>query len=549
MEILTNSTDARMKILADGAKYDVSCSSSNSSRSAKSGSLGACHIAGLCHSFTSDGRCVSLLKLLMTNKCEFDCLYCANRRSADVPRASMTPREICEIVDGFYRRNYIEGLFLSSAVEKSPDATMQRLVETVIMLRTEYNFRAYIHVKAIPGASPHLIALAAEYADRMSVNIELPTEISLNSLAPQKKKNMILSPMSQLAKIVRSNDENYRGISVSHTPQFSTDKNDKAVSLSHTPQFSIDENISRIPTQFPNAEKDKNINTPQFSADKNIPNISEFTNTKKDKDINISQFQIDKNIPNIPQSTNMNTDENSLIPHTPQLSTVDKNTIPQFSTAENNSKKIERSKYPQKKLPAGQTTQMIVGATEDSDGQILRLTEGLYRGYGLKRVYFSAYIPINENSRLPSLPPNLRRENRLYQADWLLRFYGFSADEIAPAGANLDLDLDPKLDWALKNIGKFPVEINTASYETLLRVPGIGVRNAYRITLARRHSTLTFDALKKMRVCLPKAVNFITAAGKFFGISDPAQIRAAATKSIISTAEKGIQTSIFDLLS
>jgi predicted DNA-binding helix-hairpin-helix protein len=191
---------------------------------------------------------------------------------------------------------------------------------------------------------------------------------------------------------------------------------------------------------------------------------------------------------------------------------------------------------------------MIVGATDDSDGQILRLTEGLYRGYGLKRVYYSAYTPVNENSRLPALPPNLRRENRLYQADWLLRFYGFSADEIAPAGVNLDLEIDPKLDWALKNIGKFPVEINTASYETLLRVPGIGVRNAYRITLARRHSALTLDALKKMRVCLPKAVNFITAAGKFFGVCDPKQIRAAAAKSIISNAEKGIQTSIFDLL-
>ena len=376
-----------MRILVEGAKYDVSCSSSGSPRGTVKGDLGNCAIAGICHSFTRDGRCISLLKLLMTNKCEFDCAYCINRRSNDVPRASLSPKEICDIVEGFYRRNYIEGLFLSSAVEGSPDRTMQRIIETLIMLRGSYKFRGYVHVKAIPGASAHLIDLAARYADRMSVNIELPSEKSLKLLAPQKKKDMIVSPMRRLADI--------------------------------------------------------------FAKEQ-----------------------------------------------------------------------AEKGKYRAEILPAGQTTQMIIGASDDRDGQIIRLTQALYNNYGLKRVYYSAYTPVNESSLLPSVPPDLRRENRLYQADWLLRFYGFTAEELIPPSLDFATDVDPKCDWALRNIDKFPLEINTASYEMLLRVPGIGTKNAYRIVRARSQSRLTFDSLKRMRVNLTRAVYFITADGKYMGIGD-----------------------------
>ena len=386
-----------MRILVDGAKYDVSCSSSNSPRGAVKGSLGNCAVSGICHSFTRDGRCVSLLKLLMTNKCEFDCVYCVNRRSNDVPRASLTPSEICDVVIGFYRRNYIEGLFLSSAVEKSPDFTMQKIIETLIMLSEKHKFRGYVHEKAIPGAASHLIDLAARYADRMSVNIELPSENSLRLLAPQKKKEMIVSPMRRLANLYETEQR-------------------------------------------------------------------------------------------------------------------------------------EKGKWRAEILPAGQTTQMIIGASDDTDGRIIRLTQALYRNYGLKRVYYSAYSPVNESSLLPSVPPDLRRENRLYQADWLLRFYGFEAEELLPPSGLFPTDVDPKCDWALRNIDKFPLEINTASYEMLLRVPGIGTTNAYRIVRARKQGRLTFDSLRRMRVNMTRAVYFITADGKYMGIGDkPDLIRLKLT--------------------
>ncbi|MDR2635042.1 MAG: putative DNA modification/repair radical SAM protein [Clostridiales bacterium] len=406
----------RLEVLTDGAKYDVSCSSSGSDRGAKKGFLGKCNIAGICHSFSADGRCISLLKLLMTNHCEYDCAYCINRRSNDIPRARLEPREICELTENFYRRNYIEGLFLSSAVERSPDYTMQKLIDTLVMLRTEYKYRGYIHVKTIPGASAHLIDEASRYADRMSVNIELPSENSLKLLAPQKKRESITSPMKQLALI--------------------TD--------------------AREPGR------------------------------------------------------------------------------------------------PARRIPAGQTTQMIIGATPDADGQIIRLSQALYDGFRMKRVYYSAYTPVNENINLPALPPDLRRENRLYQADWLLRFYNFSAEELIAPGDNFALDVDPKTAWALRNIDKFPVEINTAPYETLLRVPGIGVRNAYRITQARKFSTLTFDSLKKMRVVLPRAEYFITAAGEYRGLyaDDPEKIRVCLTDGnkllLEAKSEKYEQLSMFD---
>lgn len=372
----------RLEILTDSAKYDVSCSSSGSKRQNVKGGLGNASIGGICHSFTPDGRCISLLKILMSNKCAYDCQYCVNRRSNDVPRTSATPDEICELTAAFYKRNYIEGLFLSSAVEYSPDRTMERLLETVIKLRKQYCFNGYIHLKGIPGADPLLIERAGMYADRMSFNIELPGESSLKLLAPQKNKAAIVKPMRQL------------------------------------------------------------------------------------------------------------------------------------------SSGILREKYPKRSrfLPAGQTTQMIVGASRETDGQILRLSESLYDAFSLKRVYFSSYVPVNfKNAFLPVQSAGLLREHRLYQADWLLRFYGFSAAEIVGENGNLAEEYDPKCAWAIRHMEQFPVEVNAAPVETLVRVPGIGIKSAYRIREARRYTRLTFEDLKKMRVVMKRARHFITAGGKFYG--------------------------------
>ncbi len=383
--------EKRLKILTESAKYDVSCSSSGSKRANTKNGLGNASFCGICHSFTSDGRCVSLLKILMSNKCAYDCQYCVNRRSNDVPRASATPDEICTLVMEFYKRNYIEGLFLSSAVERSPDRTMELLLETVIKLRRQYCFNGYIHLKGIPNADPLLIERAGAYADRMSFNVELPSERSLKLLAPQKSKAAIIKPMRML-------------------------------------------------------------------------------------------------------------------------------------TADIAHKRAERSKF----LPAGQTTQMIVGASPETDGQILRLTEGLYDTYRLKRVYYSSYVPVNfKNANLPAVNAKLLREHRLYQADWLLRFYGFTAGEIVGEDGFLEEEYDPKCAWALRHMDKFPVEVNAAPVETLVRVPGIGIRTAYRIREARKYTRLGYEDLKKMRVVLKRARHFITAGGKFYGEENYGRLRGA----------------------
>ncbi len=386
---------AKLGILADAAKYDASCASSGAPKRNSRGAdgLGATNGMGICHSYTPDGRCVSLLKVLLTNFCLYDCQYCVNRRSSDVPRASLTPDEICALVISFYKRNYIEGLFLSSAVEHSPNRTMEALCDTVIKLRKVYGFNGYIHLKGIPNADNALIKRAAHYVDRMSMNIELPSESSLKLLAPQKTKESIVSPMRMLARSY------------------------------------LEEKESRM-----------------------------------------------------------------------------KKTI----------------------IPAGQTTQMIIGASPDRDGTIMRLTQNLYRIFGLKRVYYSAYVPVGNPKMLPAVPVNTLREHRLYQADWLLRFYGFDIEELVPADSDLPSDIDPKCAWALHNIGKFPVEINTAPLEALLRVPGIGMRSAERIMRARKHARLTFEDLKRMRVVLKRAVHFITCGGKYMGLPQkPEAIRPA----------------------
>ncbi len=375
----------KLTILADSAKYDVACTSSGSSRGNAAGGIGSCYAPGCCHAFTADGRCISLLKVLLTNYCAYDCSYCVNRRSNDLPRAAFTPQELAELTIEFYRRNYIEGLFLSSAVWGSPDATTERMIETLRLLREDYRFNGYIHAKTIPGTSPELVQRLGYLADRLSVNVELPSENSLRLLAPDKGRKAIFRPMGQIAATAKAN------------------RQELAV-YRHTPQFA----------------------------------------------------------------------------------------------------------------PAGQSTQMIVGASPESDFQILRLSESLYNKYNMKRVFFSAYIPVAEDSRLPSTDtkPPLLREHRLYQADWLLRFYNFRADEILDeAHPNFNPYLDPKCCWAINHLEQFPVDVNRASYEMLLRVPGVGVKSAKRICAARRQSRLGLDELKRMGVVLKRAQYFIVCRG------------------------------------
>ena len=373
----------RLEILTESAKYDVSCSSSGSKRVNENRGLGNGSVGGICHSFTPDGRCISLLKILMSNDCVYDCEYCPNRRSADVPRASITPDEICELVINFYKRNYIEGLFLSSAVFGSPDRTMELLCETVIKLRKLYNFNGYIHLKGIPHADEALVFKAARIVDRMSYNVELPSEKSLKLLAPQKTKQSLLLPMKGLRDAIVYDKEN----------------------------------------------------------------------------------------------------------------------------------KVRRGRV----LPAGQTTQMIIGASPETDGQILKLTQSLYRNMGLRRVYYSSYVPVVQSRQRPAVGAGLLREHRLYQADWLLRFYGFDVEEILDENENLSPEYDPKCAWALRNMQLFPVEINTAPLAALLRVPGIGAKSAYKIIEARKFCKLDFDNLAKLRIVLKRAKHFITCKGKFYG--------------------------------
>lgn len=376
----------KLKILSDAAKFDVSCSSSGVSRKGNGRDMGNCISAGICHSFAADGRCISLLKILLSNECIYDCKYCLNRRSNDVPRATFIPDEVCELTMNFYRRNYIEGLFLSSGIIGTPNQTMEMIWQVVYKLRNVYHFRGYIHVKGIPGADPVLIQKTGYLADRMSVNLELPTADGLKKLAPNKHRKNILTPMRQIQQGIRQG------------------RNEVAI-YRHAPDF----------------------------------------------------------------------------------------------------------------VPAGQSTQMIVGATPESDYQIMAVAQGLYDNFELKRVFYSAYVSINEDKELPALHTGtpLLREHRLYQADWLMRFYQFRAEELLnEKRPNFNILLDPKCDWALQHLEQFPVEINRADYHTLLRVPGIGVNSARRICGARKTARLGFEDLKKMGVVLKRALYFITCSGK-----------------------------------
>lgn len=378
----------KLRILADAAKYDAACTSSGVDR--KNGSMGTGNAVacGICHSFSADGRCISLLKILLTNDCCYDCVYCVNRVGNDTERATFSPDEVCTLTMGFYRRNYIEGLFLSSAVYRNSSYTMELIYETVLRLRTVYHFHGYIHVKAIPGADPQLIQQTGFLVDRMSCNLELPTAEGLRSLAPNKPRRQLLKPMRQI------------------------------------------------------------------------------------------QQQI----------------------------TVSKHEVALY-------------RHAQPFVPAGQSTQMIIGATGESDYQIMSVSEALYGRFKMKRVFYSAYVGVNEDSRLPAVGtmPPLLREHRLYQADWLIRFYGFKAAELlSKRQPNFNLLLDPKCDWAVRHLETFPVEVMTADYYQLLRVPGLGVNSARRICRARRYGGLRFEDLKKMGVVLKRAMYFITCQGRVY---------------------------------
>ena len=412
--------EKKLEILSDAAKYDVACTSSGVERKGSQEGMGNATHCGICHSFAADGRCISLLKVLMTNECIYDCKYCINRRSNDTVRTSFTPQELCGLTIQFYRRNYIEGLFLSSGIRRSPDETMEQIYRVLFLLRRQYHFNGYIHVKGIPGASAELVQAVGYLADRMSLNLELPTAQGLQKLAPGKTREKILTPMRQIQNGIRE-------------------------------QKLLLTDGGRI------AKKPDNGSSLYLPGD--------------------GQILCEKS------SYSVST----------------------------------RSGKQERFVPAGQSTQMIVGATQENDYQILTIAESLYRKFELKRVFYSAYVALNEDKDLPQVgtKPPLLREHRLYQADFLLRFYGFAAKELlSEEKPNFNVYLDPKCDWAIRHLEYFPVEINRAGYEMLLRVPGIGVKSAQRIMRARRSAKLDFDQLKRIGVVLNRAHYFITCNGK-----------------------------------
>ena len=463
------SIEQKLAILSDAVKYDVACTSSGMQREGKQGELGNSVAAGICHSFSADGRCISLLKVLFTNECIFDCKYCINRSSNDVPRASFTPKELCELTIGFYKRNYIEGLFLSSGILHTPDYTMELICQTLRMLREEYHFRGYIHCKAIPGANPLLIEYAGWYADRMSVNLELPTNEGLRSLAPHKTRKNILGPMRQIqAGIAESRQElGFRG--GNHSAFYFTKK--KAEYLGVEGRFFQTERL----------EAGGMTETPAL--------VTKESAGASGTDRELHPVETIK--AGHPYSGG------SLA----LLESVGRPTGRGFAAA-------------------GQSTQMIIGATPETDYQLVSVAEALYQKFDLKRVFYSAFVKVNEDSLLPDLPggPPLLREHRLYQADWLLRYYGFAAGELlTEKRPNFNAVLDPKCDWAVHHMELFPVEVLKADYFLLLRVPGIGPKSAKRIVEARRSGSLSFEDLKKIGVVLKRAQYFITCGGQTLG--------------------------------
>ena len=430
----------KLAILADAAKYDVACTSSGVDRHSRPGQLGNTAACGICHTFASDGRCISLLKILFTNECIHDCKYCLNRCSNDIPRATFTPEEVCTLTVEFYRRNYIEGLFLSSGIVQSADYTMEQICLTLKMLREEYHFNGYIHCKSIPGASPEWVEEAGWYADRMSVNLELPTAEGLRQLAPGKTRKTILTPMRQIQSGVAESRDLLGMKGGNQSAYWYTQK--------------------RLGRRLPSSDL-----TAALKGSSKKESISALSR----------------------------------------------------SAGETSLATWRRRDTSRGFVPSGQSTQMIIGATGESDYEIMAVTEALYQNFDLKRVFYSAFINVNQDPAMTqaSLTPPLRREHRLYQADFLLRFYGFQAKELLTEKRPFfNTSLDPKCDWALGHLEQFPVEITRADYQTLLRVPGIGTKSARRILQARRTGSISFSSLKTMGVVLKRAIYFITCHGK-----------------------------------
>lgn len=456
-------TMEKLTILSDAAKYDVACTSSGVDKKNNGQGIGNAAACGICHSFSADGRCISLLKILFTNECIFDCKYCINRASNDVVRATFTPEEVCSLTMEFYRRNYIEGLFLSSGIVESPDNTMKLLCETVMLLREKYHFGGYIHLKGIPGASPELIEAAGWYADRMSVNLELPTAEGLKSLAPHKNRKNILTPIRQIQNGIIDNRNQYAiGKAQGYGLHQGNDLNND-YHLHQGAGFRRGDATSQRLGISQGYEASRNLILSESDLNLESPTKKEIITDVRGMD---------------------------------------------FAVATNNKPKF---------VPAGQSTQMIIGATPESDFQIVTVAEALYQNYDLKRVFYSAFINVNTDVTLPAQPEGvpMLREHRLYQADWLLRFYGFKSHELLSEDKpNFNVLLDPKCDWAIRHLEQFPVEINRADYYTLLRVPGIGVNSAKRIVKARRSAKLDFSDIKKMGVVLKRALYFITCGGK-----------------------------------
>lgn len=527
-------TMRKVHILADAAKYDVACTSSGVDRGGQEGMLGNARACGICHSFSADGRCISLLKILYTNHCVYDCKYCINRVSNDVPRAMFDPDELCRLTVEFYKRNYIEGLFLSSGVYKNPSYTMQQICETLLMLRTKYHFNGYIHVKTIPGASDDLLAMAGYLADRMSVNLELPTTESLHKLAPHKNFSTILNPMSKIQStisahrtaigkdekmdraggnkklgnsIFNAHDEHYSNIAgVLRGKDSLTGELLDQNSIVRAPGKSVYEKALMAGRKAASGSRKASESGTASGNRRALEN----GNALKNRDAygngySNGDFCRDMTVGAFDDEVYNHTD---ILRPSEALGLV----LPGRDAVLSKADKLTRAF-----APAGQSTQMIIGATEETDFNLIMTTQALYQTYDLKRVFYSAYIPINDDSNLPALdtPPPLLREHRLYQADFLLRYYGFRANELlSEAKPNFRKEIDPKCDWAINNLGLFPVEVEKASYEELLRVPGIGPKSAQRIVSARKHGHLSYDTLKKIGVVLKRAHYFITCAGK-----------------------------------
>lgn len=476
------SLEEKLRILSDAAKYDVACTSSGVSRKGKDGQIGNTSAAGICHSFSADGRCISLLKILFTNECIYNCKYCINRVTNDVPRATFTPEEVCELTMEFYRRNYIEGLFLSSGIIQSADHTMELICQTLHNLRTIHRFHGYIHCKAIPGASPELVELAGWYADRMSVNMELPTADGLRQLAPNKDRRQILTPMRQIQSGMEESRQTLGMKGGNRSAYWHTSRRlgrsmpDGISRRQDTPKLAGLQDISGGAGQGGDATKPR---------EHGILGRVDYSRTTSEATARQKAVTDDLHLPSSVKATGLT----------------------QWRHHDTNRGFV----------PAGQSTQMIIGAGGESDYEIMSVSEALYQRFDLKRVFYSAFINVNQDASLPALEsgPPLRREHRLYQADFLLRYYGFEAGELlSPSRPNFNVFLDPKCDWALGHMESFPVEINTADYNTLLRVPGIGVKSASRIVKARRTGSLDYSHLKKMGVVLKRAVYFITCNGR-----------------------------------